>query len=91
MSAWKSRYEGLPTLLVTDAEGRSVPLLPPAPRGGEVLEGYHLRRDRERLDHLAWAYLRDSTAFHRICDLNEAILPDALSEKTEIAIPKKGG
>lgn len=85
----KSRYAGLVPHLMADAAGRAVPVLPPAPRGGEALQGYHLRRDRERLDHLAHSYLGDASAFHRIADLNGAMLPDALSEAPEIAIPTR--
>lgn len=89
MSGKTSRYDGLTTVLVTDARGRLVPALPPAPRGGEQLKGYHPRRDRERLDHLAHVYLDDASAFHRIADLNGAVLPEALSEAGEIAIPER--
>jgi len=89
MSADHSRYRDLPTIGVTDAAGREVLLLPPAPRGLEREQGFHRRRDRERLDHLAWTYLGDAAGFHRIADLNAAMLPDALSLKAEIAIPTK--
>ncbi len=89
MSENISRYKGLPTVLVKDEQGREVPVLPPAPRGQETLKGYHKRRDRERLDQLAYVYLKDASAFHRIADLNAAVLPDALDEAVEIAIPEK--
>jgi hypothetical protein len=89
MSEDTSRYKGLPTILVNDAKGREVPVLPPAPRGLERLQGYHKRRDRERLDQLAYVYLKDASAFHRIADLNEVVLPDALDEAIEIAIPER--
>ncbi len=84
-----SRYGGLKTFKVSDKRGRMVTVLPPAPRGTETLQGFHKRRDRERLDQLAYVYLKDASAFHRIADLNEAILPDALDEVVEIAIPEK--
>ncbi|TVS00171.1 MAG: hypothetical protein EA406_01285 [Rhodospirillales bacterium] len=89
MSDDTSRYKDLPTFLVPDASGRAVPVLPPAPRGGERLKGYHRRRDRERLDQLAYVYLKDASGFHRIADLNGAILPDALDQTIEIAIPER--
>ena len=89
MTAPKSRYADLPVQMVTDAQGRDVPVLPPAPRGLEQLQGYHRRRDRERLDHLAHVYLDDASAFHRICNPSGAILPEALTEAAEIAIPVK--
>lgn len=89
MSTPKGRYADLPVRMVPDASGRLVPVLPPAPRGRETLQGYYPRRDREQLDHLAHVFLDDASAFHRICDLNGAILPDALAEASEVAIPRK--
>ncbi|WP_419913167.1 hypothetical protein [Hoeflea sp.] len=89
MSENNSRYKGLQADLVKDSNGRDVPALPPAPRGQETLRGYHKRRDRERIDQLAYVYLKDSCAFHRIADVNGAILPDALTEAVETAIPEK--
>ena len=42
----------------------------------------------ERLDHLAAIYLHEPTGFWRICEANEVMLPEALSEQVEIAIPE---
>jgi len=82
-----SRYKGLAAVHVTDRKGRSVAVLPPAPRGGETLLGHHQRRESERLDHCAARYLKDPAGFWRIADINQALLPDALAEALEIAIP----
>jgi hypothetical protein len=90
MSPPKSRYDNLPVTRLATTQGVSVELLPAAPRGNETLQGFHKRRDRERLDHLAHVYLKDATAFYRIADLNEAILPDSLDQAQEIAIPARG-
>jgi len=85
----KSRYDGVETLKVTDHRGREVTVLtvPPAPR--QELLGYHVLKDGQRLDHMAWRYLDDGAGFWRIAELNDAMLPEALSEAPEIAIPKK--
>lgn len=55
----------------------------------ETLRGHHLRTQGQRLDHLAARYLGDPTAWRRICELNDVMLPEALSEVDEIAIPRK--
>ena len=52
--------------------------------------GVHLRRDGERLDHLAWRYLREPTEFWRICDVNDAMLPEALTDARRVDIPADG-
>ena len=87
MSSGKSRYADSTSFHVVDGKDRTVSVLPPAPRGAEGVLGYHRRVEAERLDHLAVRYLDDATGFWRIADLNEAILPDALVEVLEIAIP----
>ena len=83
----KSRYQDQEAFHVTDRKGRDVAVLPPAPRRDEALLGYHSRVEGERLDHLAGRYLRDPAGFWRIADANEALLPDALAEVLQIAIP----
>ena len=85
----KSRYRPLTPYLVTDRRGRTVPVVPvpPAPEQAEL--GVHLRREGQRLDHLAHEYLQDAAGFWRIAELNDAMLPDALAEAREIAIPRK--
>ena len=54
-----SRYYGLPTLEMTDHRGRTVQIVtvPDAPR--QQIRGEHLRRQGQRLDHLAAFYLQD--------------------------------
>ena len=87
MSTERSRYKDLATATVSDHKGRAVPVLPPAPRGNELLLGHHKRAEIERLDHMAARYLKDPAGFWRIADINQAVLPDALTEMLEIAIP----
>ena len=85
----KSRYAGLEPYLVTDRRGRTVSVVPVPGRPRQTLLGYHIRREGQRLDHLAHRYLDDPAAFWRLCDFNQAMLPEALSEAPEIAIPRK--
>jgi hypothetical protein len=85
----KSRYANAMPYAVVDRRGRIVTVVPPAePRPG-VLAGYHLRKQGQRLDHLAAHYLDDACAFWRLCDRNDAMIPDALAAVAELAIPTK--
>jgi hypothetical protein len=85
----KSRYYKTTQYHVTDGRGRSVPVLviPAAPL--QAVQGYHLLKQGQRLDHLAAQYIKDPTGFWRICEANDVMLPEALSEQMEIAIPQK--
>ena len=87
MSSDKSRYKDLSAFYVTDGMGRTVAVLPAAPRGEEAVLGYHRRLEAERLDLMAARYLKDPAGFWRIAALNDAMLPDALTEALEIGIP----
>ncbi len=73
----------------TDRQGREVQALSPAeiPPGREL--GEHLRRDDQRLDHLAAHYLGDPTAFWRIARLNDAMGAELLDERRRLRIPRK--
>lgn len=85
----KSRYAARQPYQVTDQRGRTVPVVPVPEAPGERLLGYHVRVQGQRLDHLASHYLNDPAGFWRICELNDVMLPEALSEAQEIAIPRK--
>lgn len=85
----KSRYRDTETYRVDggpDGPGRVV-LAPP--RVEETLLGLHRRQQGQRLDHLANRYLDDPAGFWRICELNDVMLPEALSERDDVAIPRK--
>ena len=53
----------------------------------QTLLGEHLRKEGQRLDHLANFYLQDPNGFWRIAELNDAMLPDALAEVDIVKIP----
>jgi len=84
-----SRYKSTETYTVTDSRGRSVTVVgvPKAPNAAFL--GYHRLLQGQRLDHLAYKYLGDATAYWKIAELNGAMLPEALSEQSEISIPTK--
>ena len=84
-----SRYEKLDRYTVTTLDGRQVTATRlPLPSSAPVL-GYHARREGQRLDHIAFRYLNDATTFWRLCDANNAVVPDALASDMLIAVPKK--
>ena len=84
-----SRYAKQETYLVTDRRGRTVSVVVPPPAPAQVLRGYHLRQQGQRLDQMAYKYLRDATGFWRIAELNDVMMTEMLSETAEIAIPRK--
>jgi hypothetical protein len=57
------------------------------PRPRPALLGYHRRAEGQRLDLLAAHYLKDPTAFWRICDANDARSPHALVTHPLIGVP----
>jgi hypothetical protein len=84
-----SRYLQAGTYTVTGPDGGPVavtrlPLPAPAP-----LAGYHPRRAGQRLDHIANFYLNDPTGFWKLCDANNAAVPDALAARAQVGIPRK--
>jgi len=85
----KSRYANQEIYPVTDGRGRTVTVVAPPAAPAQNLRGYHLRRQGQRLDHMAFKYLKNAAGFWRICEQNDAMLPEMLSEADEIAIPEK--
>jgi hypothetical protein len=86
-----SRYAAATRLVVTDRRGRSVTVALYPPKPDDQLLGYHIRRDGQTLDHLAFKYLGDGDFFWRIAEFNEVMQAEALSEAREIAIPRSPG
>src|SRR5262249_8986272 len=64
---------------------------PPRPAPGPALvRGYSRQRDARRLDLAANAFLHDATAFWRLCEANNAVVPDALAARDLVGIPPTG-
>ena len=61
--------------------------LTPAIPAAETELGEHLRKQGQRLDHLANHYLGDANGFWRIAELNDAMLPDSVLTQDTIKIP----
>lgn len=78
-----SRYSGLETATL-ELDGRTVVyvrrrFVPSADRFETLRE--HVVTQNERLDNLAARYLGDPLLFWRLCDGNNAMRPDALTER----------
>jgi hypothetical protein len=70
-----------------DENGEKVLALGPAKRPALTELGDHLRREGQRLDHLANYYLKDPNGFWKICEINDVLLPDQLAEVELVKIP----
>jgi hypothetical protein len=87
----QSRYvKNASTYETTDRRGRQVKALTVAEKPQQSLLGEHLLKEGQRLDHLANFYLEDANGFWRLCELEDAMLPDALAEAEIIKIPTEG-
>ena len=75
------------TYQTIDRRGRTVVAVTAATKPVQVTLGVHRRKQGQRLDHLAAFYLKDNCGFWRICELNEVMIPEALSEAQFIDIP----
>ncbi len=78
-----SRYNGLATATVAGADGRTIiyltrRFLPPVDQF--ALLQVHTVVQGERLDIIAGRYLGDPEAFWRLCDANNAMRPEELTE-----------
>ena len=82
-----SRYASLSPYDVTLPGGTMVQAIPLPLPGSPAVLGYHRRTQGQRLDHIAARYLGDATAFWRLCDANDAVVPDALAARDLIGIP----
>ena len=85
----KSRYVKPPLepYGVIDRRGRKVKALPMVEPPIEAAVGQYVRKQGQRLDHLAASFLLDPHGYWRITELYGAILPDALVEGPRIPIP----
>jgi hypothetical protein len=78
-----SRYSGIETATIDVAEGKVIIYLrrrfAPSAERFETLQE-HVVTQNERLDNIAAQYVGDPLLFWRICDANNAMRPDALTE-----------
>ena len=85
MFSLTSRYYGTKTSEFVTPDAKRIVYLRrrfcPAPERFELLFE-HTVSEGERLDHLAAEYLGDPEQFWRICDANNAIAPEELTDET---------
>jgi hypothetical protein len=78
-----SRYNGIATATLQSRDGTTIIYLErrfvPSPDRFALLQ-LHTVTQAERLDNIAAQYLGDPTAFWRLCDANNAMRPDDLTE-----------
>jgi hypothetical protein len=84
-----SRYFNADTYQVHDHRGRVVTVVAVPDAPAQALAGYHVMRQGQRLDHLAFKYLDDGAGFWRIGEQNDAMFAEQLTEAPELAIPVK--
>jgi hypothetical protein len=85
-----SRYANAGTYTITRANGAIVSAVRlPQPLTNLVI-GYHRRQLAHRLDLITSHYLSDATTFWRLCDANDAVVPDALAAHDLVGIPSMG-
>lgn len=89
-----SRYYGLETAIFTTSEGREIAykrrrFLPSVASDHVLAE--HTVTEGERLDCITAKYLGDPEMFWQLCDANNAMHPDELTEeisrKIRVALP----
>jgi hypothetical protein len=85
----KSRYvkPALEPYSVIDRRGREVKVLPMIEPPREIALGEYVKKQGQRIDHLADAFLGDPFGYWRIAELNEVLLPDALEEYERVKVP----
>ena len=79
-----SRYYGVGTFTMETGDGETVIYLqrrfvPPPERFALLRE--HVVTDDERLDNITATYLSDPEQFWRLCDANNTLRPDELTEE----------
>jgi hypothetical protein len=90
-----SRYHDVETATLEVAEGKTILYLRrrfiPPPERFELLQE-HTVTQGDRLDNVTALYLGDPEAFWRVCDANNAMRPDELTEtigrKLRITLPE---
>jgi hypothetical protein len=82
-----SRYASAGTYTARTPSGAIVTAVRLPIRLRPAVRGFHERRESQRLDLIAAHYLRDATAFWRLCDAGDALAPDALAARERVTIP----
>jgi hypothetical protein len=87
MFAKTSRYAPMSPYTVTLKDGTQVRAVPSPLPGPALVAGYHRRLAGQRLDSVAFHYMRDATGFWRLCDAGNTMVPDALGAADFVGVP----
>jgi hypothetical protein len=82
-----SRYLAVAQYQVKRPDGSTVQAIRSPLPGPATVRGYYRRVSGQRLDHIAAHFLADATTFWRLCDANNAVVPDALATRDLVGIP----
>jgi hypothetical protein len=85
-----SRYENAGTYHIRKPDGTVVAVTRLHSPSPTPPAGYYRHLEGQRLDQIAAGYLGDATAFWRLCDANNVVVPDALAARDLIGIPPEG-
>jgi hypothetical protein len=86
-----SRYQKTGSYTVKKQDGNIVTALKLPLPDPAIVQGYCRRRaETQRLDLIANFFLKDATVFWKLCDANNAVVPDALTARDLIGIPPTG-
>ena len=85
-----SRYAAAGTYQATLEDGSVVVVtrIPRPPSRTPI--GWYRRGEGERLDLIAYQFVKDATKAWALCDANDAVSPDALAAHELIGIPGTG-
>lgn len=73
-----------------DEDGETREIIPPREVVPPPAVGLYRRSPGERLDHIAAAIYGDPSRYWRLCDANDALIPDAIAEREILHIPSRG-
>jgi len=82
-----SRYEKQATYAVQRADGSIVQAVRLPLPASQPLRGFVRQTEPRRLDLIASRFFSNATTFWRLCDANNAVVPDALGARDLIGIP----
>ena len=82
-----SRYAKLTAYSVTLPNGTLVQATRLPTPGLAAVLGYYRRGGGDRLDQISARFLADATQFWRVCDANDAVVPDALANAPLVGVP----
>jgi hypothetical protein len=82
-----SRYAAMAHYQKQQPDGTGIQVTRLPLPGPAVVLGFFRRASGQRLELIANRFLADPTAFWRLCEANNSIVPDALANRDLVGIP----